>query len=337
MSLKRTAYHFVAIANNALCGARKTKSARTSAGRQFIDFCLMSGQPINDIRHATAEQLKQWVGHLRLSGIKAATITNKVACVRALIGARGVDLVMTGIGNSAALGLEKRDRSGTKLPISDEKFESAKAKAQELNEVGFVCVIELERYLGVRGLEALMSTHQLRIYAKEAKAMLQEAKEDFYVEDGTKGGRPRWVQPLRAYAAETFAAIQAAVEFAESNGGHLIEGPLGTGLKGARAKYHRLAALCGLTGKYAPHSLRYRYATDKLVELYATGMPLKEALRAVSKSLGHGFARNTFIRKVYAASVIGSMPATTSKQDIAALLVDLKAMMPELKLKKDEL
>lgn len=49
MSLKRSAYHSVAVANNELGGAKKTKSARTSAGRQFIDFCLMSGQPINDM------------------------------------------------------------------------------------------------------------------------------------------------------------------------------------------------------------------------------------------------------------------------------------------------
>lgn len=132
------------------------------------------------------------------------------------------------------------------------------------------------------------------------------------------------------------AEIDAAVEFAGSNGGHLIKGPPGSGLRGARAKYHRIADLCGLKGKFAPHSLRYRYATDKLIELYAAGMPLKEALRVVSASLSHGLGRTTFVRKVYAATVIGSMPATTSKQDIAALLIQLKAMMPKLMLEKDD-
>lgn len=198
MSLKRAAYHSVTVANNALGGAKKTRSDRLGSGRDFIDYCLKKGWPIADIRHGNAEQLKGWIEQHKLLGNTTATINNKVSRVRALISARGVDLVQAGIADSTALGLSKRDRSGTKLPITDAVFESALAKALELKEPGFVHAIKLERFLGLRGLEALMSTHQLKIYANQAKTVLQEIKEGVSIKDGTKGGRQRWAQTLRA-------------------------------------------------------------------------------------------------------------------------------------------
>lgn len=330
MSMKRTALHSIVQANTFLGGANKTKSTRLKVGKDFVKFSSDSGRPLSDLRHATFNQVKAYVDHYQKLGVKTATLNNKVASLRALLAARGVDLIQTGIADSKALGLKSRNRDGTKLPVTDEVFEAAVQSALEINEVGLVHVLKLERYLGVRGLEAIMSTHQLKIYARDALKIQDECWKKVQIKDGTKGGRPRFVQPIRAYANETFEVIKAAVEFAVSNGGFFIQGAPGTGLKEARARYHRLCAKVGLKGQYSPHSLRYRYATDKLIELYVEGMPLNEALSVVSDSLGHGITRRTFVRQVYAATVIGSLPASTSKEDIAALLIELNAMSVKL-------
>lgn len=327
MSLKRNAFHSVAIANNLLGGAKATKSARTRAGRLFTNFALANGWPISDLRNATFEMVKAWVEHLRACGIKLANLNNKVSCLRALLAARGVDLVATRIADSKALDLESRDRSGTKLPATDEIFETAIQKALEIGEVGFAHALRLERYLGIRGLEALMSTHQLKIYARDALKMHEDSIAEVHIKDGTKGARPRFVKPIRAYSTITLETILAAAKFSDSNNNVLVKGTSEPTLKSARKRYHRLAKKVGLTGQYAPHSLRYRYATDKLVELYSDGVPLREALSVVSNSLGHGISRKTFVRKVYASTIIGSMPPTTLKEDIAALIVELEAMM----------
>lgn len=331
MSIKRVLLHSVTQANNFLGGARSTKAARLKFGRSLINFSLSRGWRIADIRDITFEQLKEYVQHLKDSGIKLANLNNNVAAIRALLAARGVNLVQTGMADSSALGLEKRDRAGTKLPVTDEIFEAAIQKAIELNEIGFVHVLRLERYLGIRGLEALMSTHQLKIFAKDALNMHEDSIGGVHIKDGTKGGRPRFVKPIRACAAETFEAIKAAVEFGDSNDGFLLQGKSEPTLKAARKRYHRLAKKVGLTGKYAPHSLRYRYASDKLIELCGDGVPLKEALREVSALLGHGFARETFVKTVYAATVVRSIPKCTSKEAIASLLVELEAMLAKLK------
>ena len=336
MSIKRAAIHSLVVANNSLGGANKTKSARFKHGLQLIEFVFMTGRPISDIRYATAEHLKAWIEFLKLSGIKLATLNNKVASVRALIGARGVDLVKAGIADSKALGLEKRIRAGNKIPITDQAFQVAIDKAMELNELGFVHVIKLERYLGLRGLESLMSTHQLKKFARDAWTMHEHSLQEIHIVDGTKGGRPRHVQPLFEYAWLTIDVISAAVAFGQSNSGYLLEGPPGTGLKGARARYHRLAAKCGLTGKCSPHALRYRYATDKYIELFGQGVPRKEAERIVLSLIGHGMNRKTLLHQVYLATVSHTVPPSTRAEDIAALAAELEAMKAKMTRKKPD-
>jgi hypothetical protein len=125
------------------------------------------------------------------------------------------------------------------------------------------------------------------------------------------------------YAQQTFDAITKALTFAVENGGFLIAGKPGTGLKGARAMYHRLAAKFGLIGSYSPHSLRYRYCVDKLLELCAAGVPRSEALAFASACLGHGASRTRFVSSVYGRSVTHLLPKTTRKQNIEQVMKEL--------------
>jgi hypothetical protein len=323
MSIKSIAYNSVSVANNQLGGAYSSKSARTRHGREFLDFCHFSGRSLTDIKHTKFDLLKDWVTSLKAANLNSGTINNKVASIRALCEQRGANLEKLGLTDTAGLGVEVRNRKGTKLPVTDEIFETAVAQAISANEIGFVHALKLERYLGLRGTEAMMSTSALKTYAKQAHVIMQQQLSPIHIKDGTKGGRPRDVAVIGQYAQQTFDAITKALTFAVENGGFLIAGKPGTGLKGARAMYHRLAAKFGLIGSYSPHSLRYRYCVDKLLELCAAGVPRSEALAFASACLGHGASRTRFVSSVYGRSVTHLLSKTTRKQNIEQVIKEL--------------
>ena len=328
-SIKRAVYHSVAVANNQLGGAKTTIATRTRYGREFADYCLKLGHPLADLSGIKAQWLEEWIVDLKKSGIGIATVNNKVAAVRALARARKVDMTAAGLSDSRALGLQKRSREGTKEPATDEVFENAVASAIALGEEGLAHMVKIERFLGLRGLESMMSTHALGEYAKQAIKIMGGEPASVYVKKGTKGGRPRHVQVIEKCAEQTFHAIVEAVKYAKTNNGFLFEGKPGSGLKCARARYHRLAAKIGLIGKFAPHCLRYRYAIDKVTELVAAGFPLTEALSLASVSMGHGKGRTTFLRQVYCRSIMSSLPKTTSLQNIQTLASTLASLDPK--------
>jgi Integrase len=323
MSIKSTAYHSISIANNQLGGAYSSKSARTRHGRAFLNFCHQRGTSLVDIKHTTVVLLKDWVTSLKELNLNPGTISNHVASVRSLCEQRGADLDSRGLTNTAGLGVEVRSRKGKKLPITDDVFDEAVAQAISADEIGFALALKLERYLGLRGTEALMSTAALKTYARQAHLLLQNVLSPIHVVDGTKGGRPRDVAVIAQYAQQTFEAITEALAFALKNDGFLIMGKAGSGLKGARAMYHRLAAKFGLVGAYSPHSLRYRYCVDKLLELNAAGVPRSEALAFASECLGHGASRTRFVSMVYGRSVTHLLPKTTRKQNIQQVMAEL--------------
>lgn len=323
MSIKSIAYHSVSVANNQLGGAYTSKSARTRHGRAFLNFCHFHGNSLVDIKHTSFELLRDWVTSLKAANLATGTINNCVASVRALCEQRGVDLESRGLTNTTGLGVEVRNRKGTKLPVTDQIFETAVAKAIAAGEIGFVHALKLERYLGLRGTEAMMSTSALKTYAKQAHLIIQSHLSPIHIVDGTKGGRPRDVAVIAQYAQQTFEAITEALDFALKNDGFLIVGKAGAGLKGARALYHRLAAKFGLTGSYSPHSLRYRYCVDKLLELNAAGVPRTEVLAFASECLGHGASRTRFVSSVYGRSVTHLLPKTTRKQNIQQVMTEL--------------
>lgn len=323
MSIKSTAYHSVSVANNQLGGAYTSKSARTRHGRSFLNFCHYKGQSLTDIKHVTFPLLKDWVTSLKNANLKNGTINNHVASVRALCEQRGADLEKLGLTDTVGLGVQVRNRKGTKLPVTDEIFEAAIAQAIAANEIGFVHALKLERFLGLRGTEAMMSTTALKTYAKQAHMLVQRILSPVHIIDGTKGGRPRDVAVIAQYAQPTFEVITESLDFALKNDGFLIVGRQGSGLKGARAKYHRLATKFGLTGVYSPHSLRYRYCVDKLLEFNAAGVPRNEALAFASECLGHGASRTRFVSSVYGRSVTHLLPKTTRKQNIEQVMTEL--------------
>lgn len=60
-----------------------------------------------------------------------------------------------------------------------------------------------------------------------------------------------------------------------------------------------MAKDAGLTGKYAPHSLRYAYSREATEWHLKNGLSRKEAEAMVSMDLGHGDGRGAYINSIY--------------------------------------
>ena len=235
------------------------------------------------------------------------------------------------------LGLPPRPRHGTKLPITDEVFFQAIAIAEAMGELGYSSLLKIERYFGHRGQESLMSADEVQKYAADLADLIRIGQLDLAavggcvlpelrVIDGTKSGKPRVTAAIAEYARESLEAIILALRYLETHP-FLVEGRQ-PGLKSARSKMQALARKCGLTGKYAPHSLRYRYAVDKLEELRDAGWSAEDAFKLVTHFLGHGPSRtNAIIRQVYGQTVASTFPTKRKKRDFAGELQVIEGLL----------
>ena len=322
MSLRNEAKHSIIVANNRLGGAKITRVQRKQICRDFIAWCFSNGHIIKSMKDATPTMVSEYIYSLRNRNIGVATMHNRLASIRRAMRALGNEPDNCGI-TAKAVGLSSRNRSGTKVPISDEKLAVAIAEAIAMGEIGFAFVLKLERLLGVRGLESIMSVSALERFAVEANELIGI---ELRITKGTKGGKDRVTDIIHARAQETLTAIREALIYAHQNGGYLIDGGKG-GLKSARSKYHRLARAVGLVGIYAPHSLRYAYAVEKILELKAGGYSRSEALSLVAKFLGHGPTRARYVSQVYGRSVVHLLPPEKRKSRIGRAIAALNKLM----------
>jgi len=111
---------------------------------------------------------------------------------------------------------------------------------------------------------------------------------------GTKGGRPRDTTVVRR--DELVCSLNAAVAYASENADKLVDK---AGLRSAIDRYRNVSKDAGLTGKEAPHSLRYAYSREASEWHMKNGLSKKEAEAMVSMDLGHGANRHTYIKNIY--------------------------------------
>jgi Integrase/Phage integrase, N-terminal len=184
MSRRVQAKHSVIVANNKLGGAKTTKMQRKVICKQFIDWCFEHHHPLNSIKDTTSALVGGYIQHLQHHGVSNGTLHNRLASIRRAMTALGGKPDAVNI-TAKALGLPARDRTGTKVPIADDVLDVAIAKAMTLGEEGFALMLRLERLLGLRGLESLMSVQDLERYAIEASELMGE---EISITRGTKGG-----------------------------------------------------------------------------------------------------------------------------------------------------
>lgn len=350
MSLKSQAIRTIHAAQQRHGGADETRKASICRCKKFLNFCIEINQPLLNIKDASYEQVAAYIKCLinpppgfAKKGLRVDSLHNVVSQIRVTMEGANGDPDALGI-TAKKLGLPPRDRKGKKLPITDDRFITAIAKAKALGEHGFEICIRLERYFGHRIQEALMSDRQIKLYLKEVMDLVRIGGvnlaapggcvlPELPVIDGTKGKRPRVVESIAKYALESLQALTDAVEFLKKHQyfvevvGFIEKTGKKKGLREARAKAHRLARLCDLKGQYSPHSLRYRYACDKLEEFRDANWIERDAFLAVTKFLGHGPTRaNAVARQVYGQTVANTFPKKSKKERADGELQDLLDM-----------
>lgn len=329
MSRKTVANHSVVVASNKIGGARKTKEQREVICKNFIAWCFAQGYLFNSMKEVDLVMLQGYFASLQAEGITIATQHNRLSAIQKTMKILRHEKVLVGI-SAKTVGLEPRDRSGTKLPIPDDIFQIVLERAENLDEPGFVIALKLQRLLGHRGLESLMCVADLEKYALEAVDALRVPVE-VPIRSGTKGGRPRDTSIIQSKSTETLHVIREALGFMRSNGGYLIVCGK-DGIKSAMQKYHRLAREVGLAGKYAPHSLRYAYCVDKLIEFRDAGCNRKEATSWVANFLGHGDGRGRYISMVYGKTVVHTLPVEKRKSRLDRAMGNIDRLIEVQKL-----
>lgn len=191
--------------------------------------------------------------------------------------------------SNQALGISETSRDGTKVAIPDAYFRQVLTCVEQKDD-GVACAMRLSRLLGLRTEETVQSAKSLRTWQKA----LLNGNEKIRVVFGTKGGRPRDTTVLDRES--TLAAINASLKHLNENNGKLIDKP---SLHTAIERYRNVVRESGLTGKYAPHSLRYAYSVDVMNYHMKRGFTKEEAQALTSMDLGHGDGRGHYVARVY--------------------------------------
>lgn len=249
---------------------------------------------IRDVNHIKTHHIENYVRSRLAEDISKRTLQNEMAALRAILTTAGrtklADPKHEKLSNYA-LKLSSASRAGTKTAITDERFNEALALARSKDEgVALAMEMEMARYLGLRTEEAVQSAKSLKTWQQA----LARGDERLRVVFGTKGGRPRDTTVVRR--DELLRSLDAAVAYSAEHGGKLVDK---AGLRSAIDRYRNVTKDAGLTGKEAPHSLRYAYSREATEWHLKKGLSMKEAEAMVSMDLGHGDGRGAYVSKVY--------------------------------------
>ena len=276
-------------------GAHLTLQARDNHLGIFCDFCASRRFGLTTISQIKTKHVLAFANFLRESDRTVRTIHNILASIRSAVRAAGKNLENMRLVKNADLGLAPGSRKGTKEPIPDRVLFPLLILLASSNLALFVA-LAFERFLGLRGMEALRSRESLITWRKQL-----DAGKALSVTFGTKGGKPRSVMIHPRNLPWLRLALSAAMEVTKAGRSPLIHAPT---LKQAVRHYRYECQKIGLIGKYAPHSLRYRFAIEMREYFREQGFSQREALARVSLNLGHGDSRGRWVRMVYGRSAI---------------------------------
>jgi hypothetical protein len=175
MSKTPTSAQVIARAAQKQRGSRSTRANLNREGQALNQWLSAQGHPDVRPRHLTLLQVKAYLlwratpvaapeGQRERPGCSVAAQANLLSKIRSLIRNDHGDPDAAGITRKQ-LGIAPRSRIGKKLPIEQNHFEQVVAEARSKGQEGLALTLELERYLGFRGLEALSSTSALLEFA----------------------------------------------------------------------------------------------------------------------------------------------------------------------------
>lgn len=271
-------------------GSHKTVHDRVALVQRFDRHLQVLNIQNKEVKQLKARHIEGYIQHRLAQGIARRTLHNEMAALRAVLIAAGRNKLADDPRlSNKALGLAGASRAGTKQAITVDHYQTVLQTAQ-LKEPGLTAALELARLLGLRSQEAVQCAQSLKTW----RQVLDRGDERLRIVFGTKGGRPRDTVILNADAVKR--AMENALTVAEQRNGKLIDAP---DLKTAMTYWRNQAERLGLTGVYAPHSLRYAWAQDAIRHYLVQGFSHKEALAQVSMDLGHGDGRGRYVARVY--------------------------------------
>lgn len=270
-------------------GSFKTRANRTAAVGRFIEF--LRGQNLSGLKLANLKtrNVEAYARAMLEHGRKARTVQSELSALRTTLRACGRGKISDNLDNKS-LGIAGASRAGVRTATPEEKREQIVANLLARGHEGVAACVNLQRALGLRGREAVMSGPSLETWRKALAA-----GRPVPVTFGAKGGRPREVHP--ADVERAIEAVNAALAVANQNNRKLIAR---TNLKAALAHYRDVMHNAGATGKHSGHSLRYAFARQQMRYYEETqGLTEREALARTSLDLGHGDGRGRYIKQVY--------------------------------------
>lgn len=268
-------------------GSFATRSNRVDHINRFVDHLKAANIQIRQVSQIKEKHVRSYVQARLDAGISKRSIQNELAGLRAVLREAGRSKLAEQLDNGK-LGAGGTSRAGTKYAISEERLAMLAARVLEL-DVGVHACIELQRSLGLRAQEAVRSPESLATWRR---ALTKSEKIEVVL--GTKGGRPRYVDP--ADRERALKAVEAALRVCKAQGGVLIAKP---DLKSAMARYTRTMAKAGFIGVEAGHSLRYAFAVGQIQHHKAQGLSDRVATAKASMDLGHGDGRGRYVERVY--------------------------------------
>jgi hypothetical protein len=250
-----------------------------------------NGMPVHEPRDIELKHVRLYI-QIRLAlGIVPRALQNEISALRALLKVSGCKRFATSPEmRSKALGIPEGSRIGTNLAITDAECADLLARAEAIDPAT-ACVIRLERTLGLRGKEGVMSPESLPLW----KEQLQTGNL-IHVTRGTKGGRERFVNAPNKKAA--LDAVRAGIAFCAGNEGRFYP------RKSLEQALRRYGHVMGHRLKVKGHCLRYAFAKDRFWLYRQEGSSEDEALMLLSRDLGHGDKRGRWVRQVYLRNVL---------------------------------
>lgn len=273
-------------------GSFKTVSDRMKIADRFAERLLKLNVQIRDIKNIKTGHIELYMKSRLSEEISKRTLQNEMSAIRALLRVAGKTFMANPAHeklSNQALGISETSRDGTKVAIPDNYFRQVLTSVEQKDK-GVAYAMRLSRLLGLRTEETIQTAKSLQTWQKSL--INNEGK--VRVVFGTKGGRPRDTTVIDREA--TLAAINAALKHLKENNGKLIDRP---SLHTAIERYRNVVREAGLTGKYAPHSLRYAYSVDVMNLHMKNGFSKQEAQALASMDLGHGDGRGHYVARVY--------------------------------------
>jgi hypothetical protein len=279
-----------------LPGAHLTKEARSATFSTFASTMRTLGYGIQNAAQIGGKHLSAYVATRKGSDVSPRTLANELSHLRAVLVHTGkAGVARNPAYSNQALGIGRGARIGTKQPLSDAAIQAFRARMEQLGRSGIGATLELQRALGLREAEAIRAGQKetLGRWARELST-----KGSVRVIEGTKGGRPRDVQPANVERA--LAAIHNGQAILHGSSQRYLvtraDGSAAANLKQAMSIYKNLVHREGIQS----HAARYAFARERMEAYRAEGHSEREARAAASQDLGHGDGRGRYVASVYA-------------------------------------